>query len=387
MFEKLKYMEPLISELIGADVFAGANAAVIYKGETVWSKSFGMADKEKNIPMNEDKIFRLFSLSKPITSAAAMLLLERGKIELRYPVKWFLPTFENPMVTDESGTYPAKRDITLGDLMNMTSGILYPDGTKAGQEMGSLWGQQTDAWENDGKLLNTREFALEIGKKPLAFTPGAKWQYGASADVMGAVIEAVSGMKFSEFLKQEIFEPLGMEDTGFYVPAEKQGRFAQVYDRTEKGNLPYTGHNLCIFDQKEPPAFESGGAGLVSTIGDYSRFVKMLMGSGTYNGINILGRKTVEFMRTNCLTPEQMKTLDWDSMKGHGYGNFMRVLTSPAEAGFNAGAGEYGWDGWMGCYFSVDPDEDLAFLFFIQQTNTGCTDFTRKLQSIVRSCL
>lgn len=113
----------------------------------------------------------------------------------------------------------------------------------------------------------------------------------------------------------------------------------------------------------------------------------MLMGSGTYNGINILGRKTVEFMRTNCLTPEQMNTLDWDSMKGHGYGNFMRVLTSPAEAGFNAGAGEYGWDGWMGCYFSVDPDEDLAFLFFIQQTNTGCTDFTRKLQSIVRSCL
>ena len=136
MFEKLKYMEPLISELIGADVFAGANAAVIYKGETVWNKSFGMADKEKNIPMNEDKIFRLFSLSKPITSAAAMLLLERGKIELRYPVKWYLPTFENPMVTDESGTYPAKRDITLGDLMNMTSGILYPDGTKAGQENG-----------------------------------------------------------------------------------------------------------------------------------------------------------------------------------------------------------------------------------------------------------
>lgn len=114
--------------------------------------------------MNEDKIFRLFSLSKPITSAAAMLLLERGKIELRYPVKWFLPTFENPMVTDESGTYPAKRDITLGDLMNMTSGILYPDGTKAGQEMGSLWGQQTDAWEKGGKLLNTREFALEMGK-------------------------------------------------------------------------------------------------------------------------------------------------------------------------------------------------------------------------------
>lgn len=122
---------------------------------------------------------------------------------------------------------------------------------------------------------------------------------------MGAVIEAVSGMKFSEFLKQEIFGPLGMEDTGFYVPAEKQGRFAQVYDRTEKGNLPYTGHNLCIFDQKEPPAFESGGAGLVSTIGDYSRFVKMLMGSGTYNGINILGRKPWNLCAPTALHPSR----------------------------------------------------------------------------------
>jgi len=385
MFEKLKYLEPEINALIAADVFAGANAEVIYKGEAVFKKSFGMADKEKKIPMTESKIFRLFSLTKPITSAAAMLLLERGKIELRYPVKWFLPTFENPMVMTENGTRPAKRDITLGDLMNMTSGILYPDGSAAGQKMGCVWDRQTRAIESGNKSsqLNTREFALEMGKCPLGFDPGEKWQYGASADVMGAVIETVSGMTLGEFMRENIFEPLGMEDTGFYVPPQKLDRLAQTYDRTEKGNLPYTGHNLCIFDCTEPPAFESGGAGLFSTIGDYSKFAAMLMGSGTYNGVNILGRKTVEFMRTSCLTPQQIQALDWDSMKGHGYGCFMRVLLDRTAAGSLQSEGAFGWDGWMGCYFSNDPQEELAMLYFIQLAGAGSDDFTRKLQNVI----
>ncbi len=384
MFEKLRYIAPEVEKAISEDNFAGVNISVIYKGEEVYSESFGMADKEKNIPMTKDKLFRLFSLTKPVTAAAAMTLLERGRIEMRYPVKWFLPTFENPIILDSGGKRPASRDITLGDLMSMTSGIPYPDGcSPAGMAMGELWGLQDYNYRHGKKLMTTREFALEMGKKPLAFDPGEKWQYGASADIMGAVIEAVTGMTLGQYFRQEIFEPLGMTDTGFYVPKDKLDRLAQVYDRTENGNMPYTDYNLCIFDCKEPPAFESGGAGLVSTIGDYSKFVKTLMSGGG----NILGRKTVRYMRTNCLTREQMRSLDWDSMKGHGYGNFMRILTSPAEAGFNGSEGEYGWDGWLGCYFSADPDEELAFLFFIQQTNSGCTDFVRKMQSIVRGAL
>lgn len=387
MFEKLRYIAPEVKRAVEADNFTGANVSVICKGAEVYSESFGMADKEKKIPMTRDKIFRLFSLTKPVTSAAAMTLLERGKIEMRYPVKWFLPTFENPTVLDEKGSRPASRDITIGDLMNMTSGIPYPDNTPSGQAVGEVWGAQDYSLHCGGKVMTTREFALEIGKKPLAFDPGEKWQYGSSADVMGAVIEAVTGITLGEYLRKEIFEPLGMTDTGFYVPEEKADRLVQVYDHTPEGNKPFTGCNLCITDCKKPPLFESGGAGLFSTIGDYSEFVKMLMNGGTLNGVNILGRKTVEFMRTNCLTPAQMRTLDWDSMKGHGYGNFMRVLTSRTEAGFNGTEGEFGWDGWLGCYFSIDPTEELAFLFFIQQTNSGCTDFVRKIQSIVRGAL
>ena len=387
MFEKLENIAPIIENAIECNAFTGCNVAVVSQNDTVYSRSFGLADKEKNIPMTEDKIFRLFSLSKPVTAAAAMILLERGKIELRYPIKWFLPTFEAPKVLDENGERPAERDITIGDLLSMTSGIPYPEGTPSGQAMGELWGKQSYNYENGGELYNTYDFALEMGKRPLSFTPGEKWMYGASADIMGAVIEAVSGMKFSEFLKKEIFEPLGMKDTGFYIPEDKYSRLAQVYDRTDTGNIPFTEHNLCTTDYRKPPAFESGGAGLVSTIGDYSNFVKMLINDGTFGNVNIIGRKTAQLMRMNFLNTAQMNSLGWDSMIGHGYGSFMRVLTSPTEAGLNASAGSFGWDGWLGCYFCIDPAEKLGFLYFIQQTNSGCTDITRKVQNIVWSAI
>lgn len=387
MFENLKYINTLMNEAVEKDSIAGGSVMVIHKGETVYQDHFGYADRASGKKMSEDNLFRLFSLTKPITAAAAMLLLERGKIELRYPLKWFLPTFENMQVLDENGLRPADRDITLGDLLTMTSGISYPGGTPSGMKMGEVWGRQSDAYEKGGKPLSTRDFVLEMGNVPLAFTPGAKWEYGASADVMAAVIETVSGMKYSEFLKKEIFEPLGMNDTGFYIPEEKYNRLATPYVQTPEGNSVYTNHDLCITDYKTPPAFESGGAGLVSTIEDYSRFVKMLLGRGSANGVRILGRKTVELMATDCLTDAQRASLEWDSMLGQGYGNFMRVLKSPSAAGFNGSVGEYGWDGMLGCYFCIDPKEELAFLYFVQQAYTGCTDFTRRLQNVVWGAL
>ncbi|MDY3791289.1 MAG: serine hydrolase domain-containing protein [Oscillospiraceae bacterium] len=387
MFENLRYINTLMNEAVEKDSIAGGSVAVIHKGETVYLDHFGYADRASGKKMSGDNLFRLFSLTKPITAAAAMLLLERGKIELRYPLKWFLPTFDNMQVLDEKGLRPADRDITLGDLLTMTSGISYPGGTPSGMKMGEVWGRQSDAYEKGGKPLSTRDFVLEMGNVPLAFTPGAKWEYGASADVMGAVIETVSGMKYSEFLKKEFFEPLGMTDTGFYIPEEKYQRLATPYVQTPQGNSVYTNHDLCITDYKTPPAFESGGAGLVSTIEDYSKFVKMLLGRGSANGVRILGRKTVELMATDCLTDTQRASLEWDSMLGQGYGNFMRVLKSPAAAGFNGSVGEYGWDGMLGCYFCIDPKEDLAFLYFVQQAYTGCTEFTRRLQNVVWGAL
>ena len=383
MYENLKYISDLMNEAVEKDSIAGGSAAVIRKGETIFKEHYGYADRESGKKIDGSTIFRLFSLTKPITAAAAMILLERGKIEFRYPLKWFLPTFENPQVLDENGLRPADRDITLGDLLTMTSGISYPGGTPSGMKMGEVWGRQADAYEKGGKLLATRDFALEMGNVPLAFIPGAKWEYGASADIMAAVIETVSGMKYSEFLKKEIFEPLGMNDTGFYVPEEKHDRLATPYVQTPEGNAVYTNHDLCTTDFKAPPAFESGGAGLVSTLEDYSKFVKMLMGRGSANGVRILGRKTVELMASDGLTDAQRATLNWDSMIGQGYGNFMRVLADPHAAGMNGTKGEFGWDGMLGCYFCIDPKEELAFMYFVQQAYTGCTDFTRRLQNVV----
>lgn len=230
MYENFKYLDAVAQKEITNGVFSGSVLSVIHKGETVYLKSFGLADKEKNIPMKTDSIFRLFSMSKPVTATAAMILIERGLLDTRHLLKWFIPEFSDPVVLDENGERPADRDITIGDLLTMTSGIPYPDGTPAGQKMGALWGEQSEKYLKGEKLLDTVSFAKEMGKRPLMSTPGEKWMYGASADIMGAVIEVVSGMKFGDFLRKEIFEPLGMNDTGFYIPAEKYSRLAQCYE-------------------------------------------------------------------------------------------------------------------------------------------------------------
>lgn len=386
MYENLKYLAPMMEEGLKNNVATGMRLSVWKREENLFRHSCGFADKEKGIPMSEETIFRLFSLTKPVTAAALMILLERGKIELRYPLKWFIPEFDSPTVLDETGQRKAERDITLRDLLTMTSGIPYPEDTPAGREMGALWGRQSDSYLKGGTLLSTADFAREMGKRPLSFTPGKRWMYGASADVLGAVIEIISGKKLSQFMEEEIFGPLGMNDTGFYIPQEKYCRLAAAYDRREKGNVPFTEYSLCLTDYSAPPAFESGGAGLTSTLEDYEKFVGMLANHGAYKGVRILGRSTVELMTRNFLTPEQCPPI-WDSMVGHGYGAFMRVLTDPCAAGFNASPGEYGWDGWLGCYFSVDPGEQLYMLYFIQQTNSGCTDFVRRLQNVIRGAV
>jgi CubicO group peptidase (beta-lactamase class C family) len=271
----------------------------------------------------------------------------------------------------------------------MTSGIAYPDESfEAGILMDKLYKDIRKKLES-GCPTSTIDYCNEIGKIPLAFQPGEAWLYGASADILGAVVEIVSGKKFSEFLKEEIFLPLGMVDTDFYVPAEKQHRFAQIYDfNAEQGSLkPFLDNHLGLNNYLTPPAFESAGAGLVSTIDDYSKFASMLLNGGQYKGTRILGRKTVAFLSQSQLDEKQQESFQWDSLKGYSYGNLMRVLESKSEAATNGSLGEFGWDGWTGNYFFIDPEEQLIMLYMIQKTNTGTTDFTRKLRAIVYSAL
>jgi CubicO group peptidase (beta-lactamase class C family) len=368
---------------------AGASLCLLKNGEEIYRNEFGYADKEAKLPMKQDTIFRMFSMSKPVTAVAVMILFERGKIDLFEPVSKYLQGFKNQKVATAEGLVDTKKEVTIKDLLNMTSGIAYPDESfEAGILMDKLYKDIKEKLES-GCPTSTIDYCNEIGKIPLAFQPGDAWLYGASADILGAVVEIVSGKKFSEFLKEEIFIPLGMVDTDFYVPAEKQYRFAQIYDyNAEQGSLkPFLDNHLGLNNYLTPPAFESAGAGLVSIIDDYSKFASMLLSGGQYKGARILGRKTVAFLSQSQLDEKQQESFQWDSLKGYGYGNLMRVLKSKSEAATNGSLGEFGWDGWTGNYFFIDPEEQLIMLYMIQKTNTGTTNFTRKLRALVYSAL
>jgi CubicO group peptidase (beta-lactamase class C family) len=282
-----------------------------------------------------------------------------------------------------------ERPVLIKDLLNMTSGIAYPDESfEVGLQMKALFDDIQSAYHQD-KQVNTVDFANRIGQIPLEFQPGERWRYGASADVLGAVIEVASGKSFGAFLKDEIFLPLGMADTGFYVPVEKRDRFANVYDydQEQKKLVPFTGDMLAIFDYLTPPAFESGGAGLVSTIKDYSRFALMLANGGVHNGRRILGHKTVEYLMTPQLTKEQAVPFTWEQNLGYNYGNLMRILVDPVKAASNGSIGEFGWDGLTGNYFMVDPKEKLILIYMIQRCGGTNPKMFRNLRSILYGAL
>ncbi len=388
-YKNLEKLSTLIQQEIDQGKISGAVIRVIHNNETFYQDELGMADIENHIPMSRDTIFRLFSMTKPITSVAAMILYERGLLNLLAPVSDYLEGFQNQQVLTEQGTVPVIRPVTIQDLLNMTSGIVYPDQSfEAGRRMGELF-SEIERNYRQGIYIHTVDFANRIGRLPLEFQPGEQFRYGASADILGAVIEVVSGKKLGKFLQEELFAPLGMTDTGFYVPKDKQDRFANIYEyNTEQKRLiHFTGDIMAIFDHKTAPTFESGGAGLVSTIKDYSRFALMLANGGIHNGIRILGRKTVEYLSTPQLSAAQALTFNMDSCIGYSYGNLMRILVDPAKAASNGSIGEFGWDGWTGNYFMIDPKEKLVLIYMIQKCNGTDPTMIRKLRAITYGAL
>lgn len=387
--DKLKYLSDVINEEISNGQISGASTAVLKDGEVVFRKEYGYADIEKGKKMARDTIFRLFSLTKPITAVAAMILFERGIIDLESPVKNYISGYENMKVIKDGKYIPANSEITIHNLLNMTAGMVYGgDWCESCAEMQKLYDDLKLRIEN-GEEFTTLQIAELLAQKPLMFHPGESWTYGTCADVMGAVIEKASGMRFSEFLEREVFEPLGMADTGFYIPDDKYDRLAQIYyyDEAEKKSKVFNDFHLLLTDYKKPPAFESGGAGLVSTLDDYMKFASMLLNKGEYNGKRILGRKTVEYMTTNQMTEYQMPALYYGATKGYGYGNYMRILVDKTTAATNASLGEFGWDGWTGDYVTISPNDNMVFLYFIQRCGTGCNETTRKLRQIVYGAL
>lgn len=376
-----------LQEIMEGAVFrgeiAGGNLLILKNGRELLYTQTGYSDREAGKVFARDTICRIYSMTKPVTAAAAMILVERGQLDLGQSVGDILPAFRNMQVFEDGKKVSARRNILVKDLLSMTSGLSYPAMDASGQEVAKVF-EQVDERLYSEEPMTTMEIMNELGKCGLAFHPGDKWMYGTSADVLGGVIERVSGVSFGEFLCRELFEPLGMKDTGFWVPQEKQHRLATVYESAPEGVRPWVTNNLGIcYTQHRAPAFESGGAGLVSTIDDYAAFARMLIHGGMAEGKRILSQRTVDYMTTAKLLPWQQESLwrSWESMYGYGYGSLMRILQEPGMALLNGWKGEYGWDGWLGTYFCNSPQNGVTVLMFVQKRDSGTMPFTRMLRN------
>ena len=388
--KRLENVKKLFEEYVENGHAGGASVAVFKDCKERFYFDTGYADIERGYEMSHNTIFRCFSMTKPITSVAVLILMERGIIDMYSPVSEYLPEFAaaNMKVMDGEEVVPAKREILVRDLMDMTAGTVYPDlGDEAGRKMALLY-DAISGEQDMGVKPGTMDFIRRIALQPLAFEPGTHWRYGTEADILGAVVEAASGMRFGDFLQKEIFDPLGMKDTAFYVPEEKKKRFAQIYRVVEPGVFaPDTEKHFGMEGYDEKPAFESGGAGLVSTVEDYGKFAMMLANGGTYDGVRILSPYTVEFMGTNQLDAQCRRDLTWETLRGYGYGNLCRVMDTPQCTGCSVQLGAFGWDGWTGNYFLIDPVENMVIMYVIQKCDGTDDKLVRKLLNTVYGAL
>lgn len=351
---------------IRAGTLPGIVAMVARRGEIVFSESFGWMDIEAGKPMQEDAICRLASLTKPVTSVAALVLYEEGLFQLSDPVSRFLPEFRDSKVFagDSSGliqVVDAKRPITIGDLLTFVSGLI--QGFGEDQPLKEVY-EAADLSQDESTL---EQAVLKIADLPLLHQPGLAWRYGVSYDVLARLIEVVSGMSFADFLHQRVFKPLGMNDTGFYVPSEKREQLSAAYNYDEHGRLivcdaPAT--SSCLI----PPRLTTGSGNLVGTAPDYMRFAQMLLNGGELEGTRLLSRKTVEFMTMNHLPQELLpiRMAPDIAIDGYGYGLGVRVLLDVAQTQILGSQGEYGWAGYWSTTFWVDPKEELVGIFFTQ---------------------
>ncbi len=377
---------------------AGVNVLVRRHGEEILYTQAGMADIEKGRLIQRDSIFRLYSQTKPITAAAVMILCERGLIDLMDGVDKFLPGFRNPRIVDAQGNItPAPRAPWIMELLGMTAGLSYPAEDPAGQYAARIFEEAHEQIKagrdrspaGDQSLaggIPTVEFMNRLGEQPLAFQPGTHWRYSTCADVLGAVVEVVTGKRFGTFLKEEIFQPLHMVDTGFFVPEDKLDRFVTCYERGQDGLTPWLSMHLACGVYDRDPAFESGGAGLVSTLEDYSHFADMMLNGGVWNGRRILSSKSVEYLRTPQLSDTVRRDM-WDSLNGYSYGKLCRVCVEPGRVAGLAMQDEYGWDGWLGSYYANFPNEGMTILSMQNTTNTGTSAVVRKVRNAVLAAL
>jgi CubicO group peptidase (beta-lactamase class C family) len=374
---QLARIEATTEKYVESGLVPGAVMLVARRGKIAWTKTMGLRDRTAKDPMRSDSIFRIYSMTKPIVSVAAMMLVEEGRMQVSDPVSKYIPEMGRMKVgveTTEDGkttlqlSDPA-REMTIQDLMRHTSGLIY--GTRGKSLVNAVYIEA----KIGSRDVSNEEFVAKVSKMPLRFPPGDHWEYGVSTDVLGRVVEIVSGTTLGEFLNERIFAPLGMNDTAFHVSADKLNRAAQPWQMPEAP--PMTPR----FDVAEKPRFESGGGGLTSTIDDYLRFAIMIADGGEFAGKRLLGSKTVEFMTADHTGARPGRP------PGLGFGLGFEVRTSVGDSGLPGSLGEYGWAGNAGTLFWIDPKEQLIAIYMVQVDDGARVMLRNQFRTMVQSAI
>ncbi|MBW2361739.1 MAG: beta-lactamase family protein [Deltaproteobacteria bacterium] len=359
-----------MQSLVAEEKLAGLSVLVEQRGRVVFFETAGLRDIANDCPVERNTLFRIYSMTKPITSTAVLMLEERGLLRLSDPIGESIPALANLRVlADPAGpvaeSVPATAPVTIRDLLVHTAGFIYE-----GHEPVPLGAAYREAGLFDNwPEVNLATWTERLGRLPLAHQPGSRFRYGVSADVLGHLVAVVSGVPFDVFLRENIFEPLGMHDTGFSVPAGALDRLGGTYGPAGAGGLELI-EAAANSHFSAPPAFLSGGGGLVSTATDYLRFLQLLMGGGERDGVRLLSAENVARMTRNQLTPEQ-RSVDFMGgvfeACGFGYGLLAVLDSAPAALG---SAGEYFWAGMASTSFSIDPAQELVVLLMAQHVPT-----------------
>ena len=366
--ERLERLHALMQQVVDQKQLPGAVTLLARHGKVVDYRVYGMRDAASGAPMTRDTIFRAFSMTKPVTGVAMMVLYEQGKWLPSDPISKYIPEFAHLKVckgVDAAGNMILEEPIhppTMQELMTHTAGFVY----------GFFGETPVDKEYRKAGVMQSKslqEFIDKLAKIPLAYQPGTRWVYSASMDIQGYIIEKLSGQTLPDFMQEHIFKPLGMKDSGFFVPADKRGRFVTVYRSNEKGEVvPAPGFGG---DYAEQPTMPSGGGGMVTTAEDYFRFAEMLANGGELNGVRILSPAAVHLMSTNHLAPNLLTGefgIGVQVMRlGLGYGYDCAVEFDPAEANLPDGRGTFFWDGAAGTWFWIDPKNDIVFVGMIQR--------------------
>ena len=364
--ERLARIGPVIKGEIEKGQYPGAVILVARKGKIVYFESIGQLDPASGKPMTKDAIFRLYSMTKPYTSVAAMILMEEGRLRISDPVSKFIPAFANLQVsvptTDPSTgatryvNVPVERDVTIQDLLRHTSGLVY-GGFTAHAKVKELYAKEGVDWKD----VTPAEQIERLAKVPLAHQPGSTFEYGLSVDVLGRVIEVISGMPLSQFLQERIFTPLGMTDSAFIVPKDKLDRLAQPFATDKATNTPVN-----LLDVTVPQKNDAGGAGSVGTASDYARFLQMMANGGQLDGVRVLSRTTVAYMTADHLGPDTKFSGVTTLPAGTGFGLGFAVRRETGRFEVTGNAGEYYWAGAAGTGFYVDPKDEIVCVWMTQ---------------------